>query len=55
MAVFKYIATDQQGNTSKGVLEGDSAAQIRQQLRDLGKIPIEVTLSQERKKQQRSL
>lgn len=49
MAVFKYIATDQQGNTSKGVLEGDSATQIRQQLRDLGRIPIEVTLSQERK------
>ena len=49
MAVFRYIATDQQGNTSKGVLEGDSATQIRQQLRDLGRIPIEVTLSQERK------
>lgn len=49
MAVFKYVATDQQGRTTKGVLEGDSAAQIRQQLRDLGKIPIEVALSHERK------
>lgn len=49
MAVFKYIATDQQGRVNKGVLEGDSPTQIRQQLRDLGKIPIEVTLSQERK------
>jgi general secretion pathway protein F len=49
LAVFKYVATDQQGRTNKGVLEGDSAAQIRQQLRDLGKIPIEVSLSHERK------
>lgn len=54
MAVFKYIATDQQGNTTKGVLEGDSATQIRQQLRDLGKIPIEVTLSTERKNNNKS-
>lgn len=52
MAVFKYIATDQQGRVNKGVLEGDSPTQIRQQLRDLGKIPIEVTLSQERKTSQ---
>ncbi len=50
MAVFKYIATNRQGDMSKGVLEGDSPAQIRQQLRDLGKIPIEVTCTEERKK-----
>jgi general secretion pathway protein F len=49
LAVFKYIATDQKGNTTKGVLEGDSAAQIRQKLRDLGKIPVEVSQSQEPK------
>lgn len=49
LAVFKYIATDKDGRTTKGVLEGDSAAQIRQRLRDLGKIPLEVELSQEKK------
>jgi general secretion pathway protein F len=49
LAVFKYVATDSQGRTTKGVLEGDSATQIRQQLRDTGKIPIEVSLSHERK------
>lgn len=49
MAVFKYIATDKDGRTTKGVLEGDSATQVRQRLRDLGKIPLEVELSHEKK------
>lgn len=49
MAVFKYIATDKEGRTTKGVLEGDSATQIRQRLRDMGKIPLEVELSHEKK------
>lgn len=49
MAVFKYVATDKEGRTTKGVLEGDSAAQIRQRLRDLGKIPLEVELTHEKK------
>lgn len=49
MAVFKYIATDKDGRTTKGVLEGDSATQIRQRLRDLGKIPLEIELSHEKK------
>ncbi|MDQ2993597.1 MAG: type II secretion system inner membrane protein GspF [Pseudomonadota bacterium] len=49
MAVFKYVATDKAGKITRGFLEGDSASAIRQQLRDMDKTPIEVSLSEERK------
>ncbi len=42
MPAFQYKALDEKGNTQKGVLEGDSARQIRQQLRDKSWLPIEV-------------
>ncbi len=43
MAVFHYLSTDDNGRIHKGVLEGDSSQHIRQQLRDKGLIPIEIT------------
>ncbi len=45
MPAFDYIALDSGGSEKKGVLEGDSARQIRQQLRDQKLTPIEVNES----------
>ncbi len=40
MSAFEYVALDSQGNTKKGVLEGDTPRQIRQQLREQGLTPL---------------
>jgi general secretion pathway protein F len=42
MAAFEYEALDGKGKTTKGVLEGDSQRQVRQQLRDRGLVPMSV-------------
>jgi len=42
MAAFQYLALDAKGKQKKGVLEGDTPRQIRQQLRERGLIPLEV-------------
>lgn len=42
MAAFEYKAISTNGKNKSGVLEGDNARQVRQQLRDLGLIPLEV-------------
>jgi general secretion pathway protein F len=42
MAAFDYIALDQQGARHKGVLQGDSARQVRARLRDQGLLPLTV-------------
>ncbi len=42
MAAFEYLALDNSGKQTKGVLEGDTARQIRQLLRDKNLIPVEV-------------
>ncbi|MDM8568319.1 type II secretion system inner membrane protein GspF [Thiotrichales bacterium HSG1] len=42
MAAFEYIALNKSGNTRKGVLEGDTARQIRQQLRKSDLIPLSI-------------
>jgi general secretion pathway protein F len=43
MAAFEYTAFDAQGRELRGVLEGDSARQIRQLLRDQALLPVTVT------------
>lgn len=43
MPSFEYQALTAQGKTKKGTLEGESARQVRQQLRDRGLTPLEVT------------
>lgn len=48
MAAFEFRALDQNGRQQKGVLEADSARQVRQQLRDKGWTPLAVELSVER-------
>ncbi|MEC6883782.1 type II secretion system inner membrane protein GspF [Photobacterium piscicola] len=42
MAAFEYKALDAKGRHKKGVLEGDTSRQVRQQLREKGLVPIEV-------------
>lgn len=42
MSAFEYSALDARGKELKGTLEGDTARQIRQQLRDKGWIPLAV-------------
>ncbi|CEO40595.1 general secretion pathway protein GspF [Photobacterium kishitanii] len=42
MAAFEYKALDAKGRQKKGVLEGDTSRQVRQQLREQGLVPVEV-------------
>ncbi len=56
MGAFEYTAVDPTGRERKGVLEGDTARQVRQMLRDQSLLPLTVnevaqTESRRRKKQ----
>lgn len=42
MGAFEYSALDTGGRESRGVLEGDTARQVRQQLREQGLVPLAV-------------
>lgn len=42
MAAFEFVALDSNGRQKKGVLEADTARQIRSQLRDKGLTPLNV-------------
>ena len=42
MAAFAFKAVNARGKNTNGVLEGDNARQVRQQLREKGLIPLEV-------------
>lgn len=57
MAAFVYEVLDETGRKRSGVLEGDSARQIRQQLRDKGWTPlkVEASVAQEQRRQASSL
>lgn len=52
MPAFVYEVLDENGRKRSGVLEGDSARQIRQQLRDKGWTPLAVEASVDKEKQQ---
>ncbi|MGF1701005.1 type II secretion system inner membrane protein GspF [Photobacterium makurazakiensis] len=54
MAAFEYKALDAKGRQKKGVQEGDTARQVRQQLREKGLIPVEVVQTHEREKKKAS-
>jgi len=43
MGAFEYAALDKTGRTRKGVLEGDTPKQVRQQLREQGFTPLSIT------------
>jgi general secretion pathway protein F len=42
MGAFEYAALDKTGRTRKGVLEGDTPRQVRQQLREQGLTPLSI-------------
>jgi len=42
MSAFEYAALEQTGRTRKGVLEGDTPRQVRQQLREQGLTPLSI-------------
>ncbi|MGE0080922.1 MAG: type II secretion system inner membrane protein GspF [Thiohalomonadaceae bacterium] len=48
MGAFEYTALDARGRESKGVMEGDTARQVRQQLREQGMVPLAVQAVVER-------
>ena len=48
MAAFEYIALTAAGKRKKGVLEADSARQVRQTLREQGLVPMEVNEAAEK-------
>lgn len=54
MAAFDYIALDAKGKERKGVLEGDTARQVRQMLRDKGLTTLEITESHQKAQSKRS-
>ncbi|TXR53507.1 type II secretion system inner membrane protein GspF [Reinekea thalattae] len=51
MAAFEFVALDASGKKQKGILEGDSARQVRQQLREKGWLVEQVHISQKRNRQ----
>jgi len=53
MAAFEYIALDPKGREKKGVIEGDSARQVRQMLRDKGMMPLQIETAAKKDKTQK--
>ena len=53
MGAFEYTALDARGRERNGVLEGDAARQIRQQLRDQGLTPLTIEEVQRRETRSR--
>ncbi|MCF6281053.1 MAG: type II secretion system inner membrane protein GspF [Candidatus Polarisedimenticolaceae bacterium] len=45
MEAYKFVALDPAGKEKRGTLEGDSAKQVRQQLRDSNLIPLSVDVA----------
>ncbi len=43
MGAFEYVAVDQAGKQSRGLIEGDTAKQVRQLLRERDLLPMQVT------------
>jgi general secretion pathway protein F len=55
MGAFEYVALDNSGKESKGLIEGDTARHVRQLLRERHLLPIQVTeVAQKEARRQRS-
>ena len=54
MGAFEYTAVDPAGKQQRGVLEGDTARQVRQQLRDKNLLPINVVESAQKESTRQS-
>ncbi len=56
MGAFEYVALDGAGKQSKGLIEGDTAKQVRQLLRERDLLPVQVTeVAQKEARRQRSV
>ena len=53
MGAYRYVAVDDHGKERKGVLEGDTPRQVRQQLRERSLLPVQVTEVEARSRAQR--
>jgi general secretion pathway protein F len=49
MGAFEYVALDAKGRERKGIAEGDTAKQVRQNLRDKGLLPMQVSATSGRR------
>lgn len=54
MPAYHYKALDDQGSVKKGLLEGDSARQVRQLLRDKNWTPVEISAVNDRQSKHKS-
>ena len=55
MGAFEYVALDTTGKETKGLIEGDTAKQVRQILRERHMLPVEVTeVAQKEARRQRT-
>lgn len=55
MGAFEYVALDQSGKESKGLIEGDTPKHVRQLLRDQSLLPVAITeVAQKEARRQRS-
>jgi general secretion pathway protein F len=55
MGAFEYVALDTAGKETKGLIEGDTAKQVRQILRERRMLPVEVTeVAQKEARRQRT-
>ena len=55
MGAFEYVALDDKGKESKGLIEGDTAKHVRQILRDRHMLPVQVTeVAQKEARRQRT-
>jgi len=50
MAAYEYTVLDNKGREKKGVIEGDTARQVRQLLRDKGLMPLQIEATAQNKK-----
>lgn len=48
MGAFEYVVLDERGRERKGVAEGDTAKQVRQNLRDKGLIPLQINVASQK-------
>jgi general secretion pathway protein F len=48
MGAFEYVVLDQKGRERKGVAEGDTARQVRQNLREKGLIPLQINVASQK-------
>ena len=50
MGAFEYVVLDQKGRERKGVAEGDTARQVRQNLREKGLIPLQINVASQKER-----